>query len=133
MGFLQKLQQTVFKFTHADNNNIFSEETEIELPWENGGKQPSEYTWEEFNNLTGPQQIKFQRSFSSEETFEQWMMDAQNGNVEIPWENGGKQPSEYTWDEFTSLSGDLQIKFQKTFESDAEFQNWMNQARDASK
>ena len=123
----------VFGCKENGENNISSDETKIELPWENGGKQPSEYTWEEFNDLTGPQQIKFQNSFSSSDEFEQWMFDAQNGHEEIPWENGGKQPVEYTWDEFEALSGDLQIKFQNSFKSDDDFEKWMNEAKGIAK
>ena len=115
------------------NQNIISSETEIELPWEDGGKQPSEYSWEEFNALTGAQQIKFQNSFGSSDAFEQWMFAAQNGHEEIPWENGGKQPVEYTWDEFEALSGDLQIKFQNSFKSDDDFEKWMNEAKGIAK
>ena len=53
-----------------------SSDIEIELPWENGGKAPEEYNWEEFNKLTGPQQIKFQNSFEKYEDFEKWIEKA---------------------------------------------------------
>jgi hypothetical protein len=46
-------------------------------PWENGGKKPSEYTWEEFNALDGLQQEFFFLWFDSADAFEVWMTEAQ--------------------------------------------------------
>ena len=40
-------------------------------PWEDGGKQPNQYTWKEFEELTAAQQIAFQNTFESEEEFEE--------------------------------------------------------------
>ncbi|MBQ2725297.1 MAG: dockerin type I repeat-containing protein [Clostridia bacterium] len=43
------------------------------LPWdEPGAKQPEEYTWEEFLNLTPDQQIAFQNSFEEADGFAKW-------------------------------------------------------------
>ena len=86
-------------------------------PWENGGKQPVEYTYEEFLALTPGQQMAFQNSFGSLEAFDEWLQNAQ-GMVteELPWENGGKQPSEFTYAEFEALSPAQQIAFQKSFQ-----------------
>lgn len=108
------------------------EET-IACPWENGGKQPVEYTWAEFEALSGELQMAFQQSFESYDAFEAWMQDAQHqaamDQLELPWENGGKQPSEYTWAEFEALSGELQMAFQNSFESDNDFDVWMQEAQ----
>ena len=42
-------------------------------PWEEpGAKQPQDYTWEEFEALTGAQQIAFQK-YLGEEAFESWL------------------------------------------------------------
>lgn len=111
----------------ADDSNLST--AEIEPPWEKGGKAPVEYSWEEFIALDGALQIKFQNSFGSDEEFEKWMTDAQSEEEELPWKDGGKKPSEYTWDEFVSLSGYLQIQFQKSFENSDEFEKWMENAR----
>ena len=109
------------------NNNTSGE---VERPWENGGKQPSEYTWDEFNDLEGGQQIAFQNAFENFEEFEKWMEsvnpEASETEVEIPWdETGKKQPNEYTWQEFEALDGAQQIAFQNSFEKFEDFKKWM--------
>lgn len=50
------------------------------IPWENGGKQPIEYTWEEFEKLSGEQQEIFVESFDSAEEFEKWEKNALENN-----------------------------------------------------
>lgn len=98
-------------------------------PWENGGKQPAEYTYEEFEKLTPAQQIAFQNSFGSLEAFDQWLQKAQYVPTELPWENGGKQPEEYTYEEFEALTPAQQIAFQNSFESMEEFDKWLKSVR----
>ena len=69
--------------------------------------------------------MAFQNSFESFEEFEVWMKKVngdtseteENIELELPWENGGKQPSEYTWEEFEALEGGQQIAFQDSFGS----------------
>ncbi len=118
-----------FFFGCSVNENT-SSSTELYLPWENGGKQPSEYTWEEFEALEGGQQIAFQNSFESFEEFDKWMQEAQFGTEKNPWdEKGAKQPSEYTWEEFEALSAAQQMMFQNSFESFEEFDKWMQEAQ----
>lgn len=104
------------------------------LPWENGGKQPSEYTFEEFNALTGSQQIAFQNSFGSNKEFETWLNNVQGNSsvTTLPWETGGKLPNEYTFEEFSSLSGSQQIAFQKWFNGSLEFETWLSDAQNSS-
>lgn len=120
--------------TGCGNSNGDNEKAD--LPWENGGKQPSEYTWEEYLELNGEQQIAFQRSFGSQELFAAWMQEVNGGPestedevvfipLELPWENGGKQPEEYTWEEFLALEGGLQIEFQMSFDGEESFEEWM--------
>ncbi|MBO5069615.1 MAG: hypothetical protein J6C37_04555, partial [Roseburia sp.] len=94
-------------------------------PWENGEKKPSDYTWEEFNALTGAQQIAFQNSFESVEAFDEWLQEAQFGDTDNPWENGGKQPKDYTWKEFEALTPAQQMAFQRSFGSIEEFEKWL--------
>lgn len=103
--------------------------TQNKNPWENGGKQPAEYTWKEFEALTGAQQIAFQNSFGSAAAFEAWMERAQATDSEYPWEMGDKQPDEYTWDEFESLTGAHQMAFQQWFGSAEAFEAWMEWAQ----
>ena len=49
-------------------------------------------------------------------------------DASLPWNNGGKLPSEYTWDEFLALSGDHQELFFGWFETADAFEKWMNEA-----
>ena len=117
-------------FAGCNINEKTSLPTELYLPWEDGGKQPSEYTWEEFEALEGGQQIAFQDSFGSFEIFDEWMQEARFGTEKKPWdEKGAKQPSEYTWEEFEALSPAQQMAFQKSFESIEKFDEWMWKAQ----
>ncbi len=117
-------------FTGCSVKENTSSTTELYLPWKNGGKQPSEYTWEEFEALEGGQQIAFQNSFISFEKFDEWLQEAQSSIEKNPWdEEGAKQPSEYTWEEFEALEGGQQMAFQNSFESFDKFDEWMRNAQ----
>ncbi len=105
----------------------------VELPWENGGKQPSQYTYAEFERLTAAQQIAFQQSFGSTEAFDAWLKKVQGGGSEsakLPWENGGKQPSQYTYAEYEALTAAQQMAFQQSFGSLDAFDAWLHKAQD---
>lgn len=105
--------------------------TNEQYPWEKAGaKQPKDYSWAEFEALTGEQQMAFQSSFDSQEDFDAWLrkndpQEAANA-IEIPWENGGKQPDQYTWAEFEALSAELQMIFQNSFGSFEAFDAWLH-------
>lgn len=103
---------------------------EVDCPWDDeGAKQPSEYTWKEFEALSGPQQIAFQNHFESIEDFDAWMQKAEyiDKNGVNPWEEpSAKQPSEYTWEEFEALNGPQQIQFQYSFNSFEDFEVWLD-------
>lgn len=100
-------------------------EEQSNLPWVNGGKQPRDYTWEEFEALTASQQMAFQNSFESMAAFDDWMQKAQEPASDLPWENGGKQPQDYTWDEFEALTAAQQMTFQNSFGSLEAFDAWL--------
>ena len=105
------------------------EDTKVECPWDTpGAKQPEDYTWEEFEALSGELQIAFQKALGTE-LFETWLNQAQSQPVEYPWdEPGAKQPADYTWEEFEALSGEYQIAFQNVLGEEA-FESWLNQAQ----
>ena len=114
--------------TNANDNVATVDETAKSVPWENGGKQPSEYTWEEFQALSGAEQELFVESFESAEAYEKWENNAVNNqNANLP-ENNGKKPSEYTWEEFQALSGAEQEVFIESFQSAEAFEEWSNNA-----
>ena len=97
-----------------------------DLPWDNGGKQPADYTWEEYEALSSEHQIAF-RDALGEFEFEIWKDWAQR--PPMPWEHeGAKQPEDYTWAEFEALSGEEQIAFQTALGQEA-FAAWMDQAQ----
>ena len=121
-------------------------------PWELGGKQPSEYTWEEYLALSSELKDAFLKNFSDARAYENWRDNAlkiyneggdttppdeeweeptqESPKLDIPWEkSGAKQPSEYTWGEFQVLSPELQMAFQNWFTSVEEFNNWMKRAQ----
>ena len=92
--------------------------------WEDGGKQPAEYTWEEYEAMSLEQQAEFQKSFESIQAFDEWVMQAQ-ANVVRPWENGGKQPADYTWEEYEALSDFLKEAFFESFETPQAYEQWI--------
>ena len=105
----------------------------IEKPWENGGKPIEEYTWEEFDSLSGELQEAFFEAFVSAEDFEAWMIRVKpEESTQVdettpmmkPWENGGKTVDAYTWEEFEALTAELQEAFFEAFESAEEFEAW---------
>ena len=100
-----------------------------ENPWDDlGAKQPTDYTWEEFEALTGAQQIAFQTCLGSE-AFGAWLNRVQNQTIENPWElSGAKQPEDYTWEEFEALTGAQQMAFQNYLGPEA-FEAWLNRVQ----
>lgn len=108
----------------SGSQNVGEEVTE-EIPWENGGKPPIQYTWAEFLALSPYLQMEFQNSFESSDAFEAWQLNAQSGGTLTPWELEGRHPSEYTWAEFIALSPEMQIRFQNSFASIDEFDQWL--------
>ena len=114
---------TVDKESQDDTNQEFPP-----APWETeGAKQPKDYSWAEFEALSGEYQMIFQKSFKKFEDFEKWMEEAQSqGTQAYPWEKeGAKQASEYTWEEFQSLSPELQMAFQYSFGSIENYDVWL--------
>ena len=98
-----------------------------ENPWEKpGAKQPADYSWEDFNNLTGAQQMAFQ-NYLGASGFDDWLNRNQSQSADNPWEKpGAKQPADYSWEDFNSLTGAQQMAFQQFLGPDA-FEAWLNQ------
>ena len=116
------------------NGGQTSTDEQSELPWDNGGKQPKDYTWEEYEALDSKHKDAFYESFGDAYGFLEWQDRVQNGGTvtepeKMPWGEGGKQPSEYTWAEFEALSGEQQMAFQKAFGSNDAFAVWEENAR----
>ncbi len=133
LAVLSAFTLTACKKNDEDGNSQNSTENTDPnyLPWENGGKAPAAYTWDEFNALSAVQQEAFVESFGSAEAFNKWEQRITGGSYQpssepIPWENGGKAPDEYTWAEFSELSAELQEAFAESFESAEAFEAWEN-------
>ncbi len=103
--------------------------TRIDIPWNNGGKQPGEYTLAEYEALSDTLQVLFENSFASRADFEAWMLAAQYADIGIPWVEEGRLPADYTWAEFEALTAQQQILFQNSFDSIDEFDRWLTQAQ----
>jgi len=132
---------------NAGDENTGSGDMEL-MPWEDGGKQPEDYTWKEYKDLTALQKEAFFESFDSTEDFDSWMSrvtgensaeDAEtdkNGSEDMepmPWEEDDKQPEDYTWEEYKGLTALQKEAFFESFDSSEEFDEWMNEVRGNSK
>lgn len=109
----------------AGRNETVETKTE-QMLWEKDGKQPEEYTWAEYKDLTASQKEEFFDSFASAEAFDDWMNRESSTGKQMPWEKGRKQPEEYTWAEYQALSASRKEAFYDSFESADAFDAWMN-------
>ena len=108
---------------------------EIVYPWEQGGKTPDQYTWEEYEKLTSQQAEAFRNWFGSAEAFETWkngVQDREEGQPFLPWEQGGKTPDQYTWEEYEKLTSQQAEAFYDWFESADVFEAWKNSVQDST-
>ena len=104
-------------------------ETEFDFQWNEPGKAPNEYTWEEYQALTPEKQEAFYQWFESITDFEAWMESVQIPEETTPtWDKPGKTPKEYTLEEYQALSPEEQDAFFLWFASADEFLAWMNEA-----
>ena len=55
-----------------------------------------------------PDEIANNQYSPKKKGIEKWMEEAQRAEMNLPWENGGKEPSEYTWEEFEGLTPEQQ-------------------------
>lgn len=89
------------------------------------------YPWSAYEQLTAEQRILFFQSFSS--LFSRWVKAAKPDDISdalMPWTNTKKQPSAYTWEEYTVLPVELQDAFFAWFESPDLFEEWMKTVAD---
>ena len=98
----------------------------------NPGKQPNQYTWEEYQKMSPTEQEAFFKSFESLEAFEKWMNSvkpAETTPKDPVWNKPGKDPDEYTWEEYQALSREDQDAFYLWFDSEDDFEEWMGAAK----
>lgn len=100
------------------------------MPWELENRKPAEYSWDEYNELSNEQQEAFVVAFESVEAFEGWMENSRPDEVVImPWDEKGKKPSAYTWQEYESLMPRQQNAFIEWFADEGDFEAWMESAK----
>jgi hypothetical protein len=102
------------------------------ISWDKPGKEPDEYTWEEYGALTREEQEAFANWFASEDAFKNWLETARPVETTVPtdhWDKPGKVPNEYSWDEYQSLSPVDQDAFFRWFESVDAFEAWMKSVK----
>ena len=104
----EKASETESETERKEESTEDVEITEEDLPWNNGGKLPTEYTASEFYELSAGMRFYFMEWFESTEAFDEWLMHAEEQEViaKLPWNNGGKMPSDYTASEFYELSAE---------------------------
>ena len=116
-------------------NVVKPEETaEPLMQWDKPGKEPSQYTWKEYQKLTSEEQDAFYRWFSSLEAFETWMEAAKPSETTEPalkWDKD-KNPDQYTWEEYQMLSPEEMDAFFQWFGSVEAFETWMKAATGTS-
>lgn len=91
------------------------------------GRAPSDFTWEEYQNLTPDQQAAFPDYFESLDAYKSWFEAASDSMEIIPLEDdylNGRDPASFTWKEFTRLTPDQQAEFPDCFESLDAYQAW---------
>ena len=114
--------------------SVQPKETEPDFHWDEPGKKPDAYTYEEYQALTSEQKEAFYQWFGSVEGFESWLNKAQ---AEVPttqpitWDEQGKQPDEYTWAEYQAMPPEEQDAFFLWFDSKEAFEAWMNAVKPA--
>ena len=100
-------------------------------PWEEtGSKKPADYSWEEYEALTEAQKKAFQE-FLGAEAFVSWMQSVQQMEGSNPWDKpGAKQPENYDWNEYKTLTEIQQTAFQNHLGS-AGFKTWLKKVANA--
>ncbi len=124
--------QDSFSDIEAFDDWMQSVQPQPEMPWDNGGKQPEDYTWEEFEALPAEQQMAFQESFGGFEEFDNWMQEATYEEIPAFSASNGKSLEDYTWEEFENMSDEDQIRFQDSFDSFEDFDKWLQNAQKAA-
>ena len=111
-------------YAEDTTNGMILDEIESLLPWENSGKKPADYTWEEYLALSNSEKEMFYESFENSEEFDEWATKAQNDA--LPWNSGEKKPADYTWEEYLALSNSDKELFFESFENTEDFDAWLD-------
>lgn len=100
--------------------------------WDTSGKDPDQYTWEEYQALSNEEQDAFFLWFDTEDAFESWMETAkpkESTPLDLTWDKPGKDPDAYAWEEYQALSAEEQEVFYQWFNSEMEYEAWLERAK----
>ncbi len=109
------------------------ESPSVDINWDESGKAPIAYTWDEYETLSPEEKDSFFGWFDSEESFEKWMESVkptESASSVINWDELGKLPNEFAWEEYEALSPEAQDAFFEWFESVEKFEAWIAEARE---
>lgn len=109
-----------------------TEDTVSAIVWDLEGKQPDQYTWEEYQALSPEYQEAFFQWFASKAAFEAWVetvKPAQSTEPTYSWSEKEKAPDKYTWEEYQALSPAQREAFYQWFASAEAFEKWMNSVK----
>ena len=116
----------------SDEADMQSETVTVSCPWvDEGTKQPSDYTWEEYEALSSDQKTEFFEWFPTSKEFDDWLMENQEEpdlgeNQGMPWDEPyALQPDEYSYDQYEALTGEQQVAFIDWFPTTKEFDDWL--------
>ena len=124
-------QESITQDNDSRETNQHNSPDDIHEPWENGGKPPDQYTWEELQALTDIQKEYFFEWFVSAEEYKNWLSNAKTNDIveNMPWENGGKTPNQYSWEELQALTDIQKEYFFEWFDSTEAYENWLDNAK----
>lgn len=115
----------------SGSNTSGSTDTKPEIPRDPEATEEKsfdvwDYTWNEYMSMNDDDK----RLFENEDDFFAWLESVQRDSEvedegELPWEEGGKTPDEYSLDEYLRLSEERQLAFREYFGSDDAFYAWM--------
>lgn len=123
-------EQFYESFSSNEEFNLWMTEAKkkADSPWIKEGRNPKDYSWEEFEALTDTQKELFYDTFASNEDFDFWVSEAKK-KADSPWIKEGRNPKDYTWEEFEALTDTQKELFYDAFESNEAFDEWMNKAK----
>lgn len=101
-----------------------------DLPWEIDGKNPEDYTLEEYEALSEYQKECFTASFPSIRKFEDWLASVQPQELPYPWEIEGIRPEDYSFQAYEALTMAQKEAFKNSFGSIPAFETWLEANRE---
>lgn len=87
-------------------------------------------TLEDYDAMDPEEKEAFANGFASVEEFKQWYQEAELAAQGMTIDLEGRNPNEFTWEEFAALTPEQQAMFPNYFDSPEEFDKWYAQAQE---